>query len=345
VGSELRRIVEGQFGALCRALGVPGGALHTYLAVLAGEALQAPPDGARRASNVNADGGPFQWSVSVGERPGGLRLLTDCAPPGIPISAQVQYARARLGDLGGRAYLDEARPEIDLALKCLLPAPALWDGLSSGLWFAAGVTPGGEVSLKVYVNQQVDDAASRYFRFADALAAFGRRQGLQRLDALVRVVGNWAVPVLCAFDVQSSGLGRLKLYFRTTDGNPGLLTPAAEAVGCGEAAANLALLHRTLLDGPAYPSAAVIFSAEFPADDGPAGFKVDLYAPLLHPSDAATDRRILQLLDRMGLPADEYRAAYAVLAGAPSTEPAARVVWVGLAQRRHERRVNVYFHP
>jgi len=99
------------------------------------------------------------------------------------------------------------------------------------------------------------------------------------------------------------------------------------------------------LHGAVYPARAVDFSVEFPADDGQVSFKVDLNTGIFLPSDTEVDRRIQRLIYELGFSDDEYRAVRDIVVGLPSSRRVAQILFVGLAVRRHEQRVNVYFHP
>src|SRR5258707_12558727 len=145
-----------------------------------------------------------------------------------------------------------------------------------GLCVAVELARDGMARLKVYVNGEVGDVRDRYQRFEDCLTAFNRRAALRQLRDLAKAVGDRMVPAFVAVDLNSIGIGRLKLYFRPTNGTPALQTLAAEAAGCSNAAAVLRAFHHSFLTGTTYPPKAVDLSVEFPTDDGEPGFKVDL---------------------------------------------------------------------
>jgi hypothetical protein len=338
--------IETQLESLLAVLGIQGEYPRTLFHLLVREALQGPfGDGPRRFSAINADGVPFQWSVSIGSKPGGLRFLTDCGLPGTPISARIQHSREKLSQLSTVLSFSNALPALDRALDCLLPDTDLLDASLMGLWLAVGVAPNGNSGLKVYVNERVGDIATRYYRFAECLAAFKRHAALQYLSTLVQVIGLRAVPVASAFDVESTGIGRLKLYFRSSDGSPALLDAIARAVGCEGAEDRLTLLHEAFLVGTIYPPHAVVFSVEFPTDDSEISMKVDLNTGMFLPGDVEVDRRIQKLLRLLGLADDEYCAVRDVIAEELSSTRVAHLLFVGLALRPQEVRLNVYFHP
>jgi hypothetical protein len=189
---------------------------------------------------------------------------------------------------------------LDAALECLLPPAELLDASLMGLCVAAEIAQDGAARLKVYVNGEVGDVRERYRRFADCLTAFNRHTALRQLGDVTKAIGGRMVPAFIAVDLSPTGIGRLKLYFRPTDGTPALQALAAKAVGCANAAAVLDALHRTFLIGQAYPVKAVDVSVEFPEDDGEPGFKVDLRMIDLLSSDAEADFRIRQLVEFLG---------------------------------------------
>jgi hypothetical protein len=340
------RLIDAQHRALITALGIAGNRARSLFHMLATDALQGPfGHGASRFSAINADGVPFQWSVSVGSSAGGLRFLLDCGRTGMSISARIAYSLERLTLLSTTIPCARALPAVHQALDHLRPDAALLDQSLMGIWMAVGVTRGGDAGVKIYVNERVGDIAARYRRFGECLAAFSRWAAIERLCDVVRVVGVRACPVAAAFDVLPDGIGRLKLYFRAVDGAPALQQAVAEAAGCADAAERLALLHRAFLPAAAYPANAVVFSVEFPADGGEASFKVDLNTGMFLTTDIDVDRRIEHLCSLLDLPADEYQAVRDVVVPVPSRAAVAQIVFVGVALRRREHRINVYFHP
>jgi len=342
----LWRTVSTQLDALAPALGIPMEPSRTLVRVLACEALRGPfYDGSRRLSAINGDGVPFQWSVSIGSRSGGLRFVADCAVPGTSISTRIRHTRAALAYLGATLPFGAALPAVDRALTCLLPGADLLDASLMGLCLAVEVARDGRVGLKVYVNGEVGDVAARYYRLADCLAALERWTALRRLGDVVRAVGTRVTPAFVALDVHPTGIGRVKLYMRPHDGTPALQIAAAEAAGCRDVASRLAVLHQVLLEGAAYPPQAVDFSVEFPADDGEVGFKVDLNTGVFLSSDAEVDRRVQRLCGALGVDGTEYEVVRDIVVGEPSRVRVAHLPFVGLAVRRDEQQLNVYFHP
>jgi hypothetical protein len=243
-------------------------------------------------------------------------------------------------------HLGNGLEALDAALECLLPPAELLDASLMGLCVAAEIAQDGAARLKVYVNGEVGDVRERYRRFADCLTAFNRHTALRQLGDVTKAIGGRMVPAFIAVDLSPTGIGRLKLYFRPTDGTPALQALAAKAVGCANAAAVLDALHRTFLIGQAYPVKAVDVSVEFPEDDGEPGFKVDLRMIDLLSSDAEADFRIRQLVEFLGArDGGDYRIVRDVVIGLPSSDRVAQILFVGLASRRDEYQVDVYFHP
>jgi hypothetical protein len=339
-------VVAAQFAALHRAEAPTAARAVSCFAALTAEAMRGPfGHGAQRFSALNADGVPFQWSVSIGPRPGGVRFLVDCGIPGTSISARLADSRDLLARLAADGLLSYDRAALDRALDYLLPDATLLDASLMGVWLGGALLRDGPMPLKVYVNARVGPIAPRYYRFGRCLAAHGRDQAVARLAALVGAVGAHAVPVASAFDLTEHGIGRFKLYFRPLDQAPALLVAAAEALGHPDAGPKLDLLRRTLTRHGDYSDGAVVFSAEFPESGYEGDFKVDVNTALTLASDDEADQRIRVLIAAVGLVDDEYRAMRDVVAGPRMSGGARHLLFVGLALRARETRVNVYLHP
>ena len=263
------------------------------LDTLAGDALQGPFTRPRRFSAINADGFPFQWSVSLGDCSGGLRFVTDCGVPGSTISERINFTRARLGEIAPALGLDGGLPALDVALAALLPEASLLDASLMGLCLGVEIDPTGRTGIKVYANGEFDTAESRYRRFARCLSLFGRRTAVQRLQRFQQLLGTRVNPAFLAIDLVPEGIGRLKLYFRPAEGGTDLLATAADVLTGGDAA-EFDPLHHAFLDGERYSECALDFSVEVPAEGDAIGFKVNLNVSRLIDEDAEVDRRVLR---------------------------------------------------
>jgi hypothetical protein len=342
----VRQLVEAQMDVLIRRMGISGSEPRRLLDSLVGAALNGPfHDGRRRFSAINRDGVPFQWSISTGSRRGGLRFIGDCGRPGASIAERVLFTRETLGDLSNWLPLGKALEGLDQALRYLLPRASLLDDTIMGLCVGAELARDRSIGLKVYVNSEVEDADARYRRLINCLGAFNRRAAIQQLGNLARAVGDRMIPAFTAIDLRSDGIGRLKFYFRPTEGAPALQMLAAEALGCSKAAPLLDVLHDIFLVGAAYPPEAVDVSVEFPADNSEPGFKVDLRTKDLLTSDVEVDLRIRRLLEILRAPAEDYEIMRDVVVGSLSPNRVAQILFVGVASRRDEYQVDVYFHP
>jgi hypothetical protein len=259
---------------------------------------------------------------------------------------RVRHTRATLGTISTWLPLsDQALCALDEAMRCLLPPPDLLDASLMGVCVAAEMARDGTIRLKVYVNGEIGAIGERYQRFINCLTAFDRPAAVARLRNLIGTAGDHVVPAFTAIDIARNGVGRLKLYFRPRDGTPALLALTANAVGCAGASALLDALHRSFLIGNAYRADAVDLSVEFPADDGEPGFKADLRTTNLFANDMEIDQRICGLLRSLSLPGADYRAARDIVVRVPRREGPPQIVFIGVACRREECAVDLYFHP
>lgn len=343
----LKHLVEGQLAALAPILGVSFEVAHPLLDALAGQALNGPfRVHGRRLSAINRDGIPFQWSVSLGSRPGGLRFITDCGVPGTTISARVQYTLATLANCAEWVPLSPGMEDLRKALKYLLPPLPDLDRTLMGLCVGVQMEQDGTARFKIYVNGEVGKTSERYQRFSDCLAAFHRYRSQRRLAQLSRLAGDRIAPAFVAVEIDSSGIGRLKLYFRLNDGTPQLCRLVAEAAECTYAEKSLDAIDKAFLVGTAYPRETVDVCVEFPRDDQEPAFKIDLRIEDFLQGDADADRRICQLAENFEIDCTDHRTMMkTVVADPKSRTNRAQIAFVGLACRRSVRQIDVYYHP
>jgi len=228
----------------------------------------------------------------------------------------------------------------------LLVSPERLNESLMGICLGVEFRRDGEVRLKVYVNGEFGTSGERYERLQECLVKCERPIALQQLGRFVASVGDRLTPAFLALDLLPTGLGRIKLYFRPTDGSTELQALAADAIGCPNASRTLDHLHNAFLTDGGYPAQSVDLCIELSEDGTPAGFKVDLCTTGFLNSDADVDRRVRGLLAALGEGSSaDYRVVRDIVVGSPSTKDVKQIVFVGLASRADEHQVDVYFHP
>jgi hypothetical protein len=340
-----RQSVFEQAQALLAAQSIPRQPALDLIHAFADEGLAGPFKTPRRFSAINGDGFPFQWSVSLGESRSNLRFLTDCGIPGTPISERIEHTRARLGEVARQYGLTHSLPHLDAALAFLLPDAAALDATLMGLCIAVDLGATGALAIKVYVNSEVGDPEQRYERFTRCLRCFGRTGAIARLRTLQTRFGPAITPAFSALELLPNGIGSIKLYFRTIEGDPRFIARVAQAAGCEQAGLQLQPLHRAFCKGEAYPPQAIDFSVEFPAEGLATGFKLDLNVDLLFGNDAEADERVLTLLNALAFKPAAYAQVRDRIAHGRPRERAPEILFVGLGVGDRVRKVNVYFHP
>jgi len=295
-------------------------------------------------SVINADGIPFQWSVSTGSGLGGGRFLTDCGSPALSIGDRVACTKSKFSTSQIFSGTYKTPNTLERVLECLLPPGDLLNASPMGFWLSAGENSCGVAKITIYLNNQVGDIISRYRRFGNCLAMVGRLDALDDLRDIVGIIDSRAVPIASAVEIDSVAIGRLKLYFRASVCSKTFFASVAIAAGKSNELEPLSLFHRAFLEDESYPPESAVFSLEF-GSTGPPSFKLDLNTGMFLPSDVDVDRRILLLHDMLGIPDYEYVAVRDIVAPRPSATSVSQILFCGLAMRHDDRKVNVYFHP
>lgn len=301
-----------------------------------------------RFSTINNDGVPLELSVSLGGH-GGLRMLTEIGVPGTSVASRVNLTCARLGPLLRRLGRADAAPAIDVALAELLPRAAEdllgWRG---GLWLALGFLPGGATGLRLYVNAAVGAPRARWLRASRLLARLGRMEAVAALCDLSPLVSGFAEPLGVAIDVVPRGLGRVKLYLRSTRACGDGLDAVLAATGRAETSAQVRRFLAAQSDLARLPPTAVVLSLELPdRTPQPVDVKIDVCSHCCFASDRAAHAVTARLIEEGGWPAAPYEAVVGELAGGPLSGSALRhhaFIGLGLAHGEPPR-LNVYLKP
>lgn len=338
--------VVAQLHLLAAALGVRGDHAVRIFDALARETLQSADKlGAESpVSGINGDAIPFQWSVSSGRSPGGLRFVTDCGPMGAAIVDRIAAARSALDNLD--FLTTTVRRHVRAAIDDLLPSPDdfKFSNTQMGIWLAGAALPSGQTRLKIYINQEIGRWEDGYLRFAAAVPPSRRASAVARLTAVVSDAGLNASPAWSAVEVSTKAVLRFKLYFRCSQVTPEFLREVAHAAGCeGTEGAFLDPFHAELLTDGSYPTAWL--SIELSPETAPTGFKLDVPTECLFKNDVESDQAIQRIHFRLGLPVDEYSRARAVIAPVLESRRVAQIVGLGVSVRSRQRRLNTYFHP
>ena len=347
-GGDMPARLRAELRTLADRLGVADGLVCRLFDELAALPLQGPfrVGNRRRFSALNRDGVPFEWSVSAGPTAGGLRFVVDHGAPG---STMVPRTRDSLAVLA--RVLQWIGTPVGVAatyrstLRQLLPPDRVLDRLEMGVWIGVGLHADRGAALKVYVNQQFGDHATRYLRLASCLTGLGRPSAVHHLRSFMLCTGDKVEPGGIAVELGAGQIGRVKLYLRSFDASPAFLAAAAEAIGCGHAAERLHRFHGMVSDGTGYDPRAIIISVELPPEGHDACFKVDVNCARHFSSDQAAHDTTLGLLERLGYDNREYRAMLEVCAPHLSGDRVDRFTWLGTALREREQRINVYLHP
>jgi hypothetical protein len=339
--------LEVELGQLCHRFAVPAEPAREVFRRLADPALRGPFSvGGRRLSGVNREGVPFEWSISAGPRPGGLRFLVDPGPSGESTSVRTGAAVEAVGDLlpmtGGSP---RDRESIERMMTDLLPPKAVLDRLIMGIWVGVGLNHRGLAGLKIYVNQQFGTDAHRWFRFGAFLLKLGWREAFEHMEAFARTAGDRLEPGGIALATGAAGVGRVKLYLRIRDSSQVFLAQASTALGVEGADEGLARFHAVVAGSAEPDPRAAILSIELGPDGGPPCFKLDVNCVRHFPSDSVAAETAARLLERLELDDGEFKALIEVCAPRLSATQVKRITWLGTALRGGCQWVNFYLHP
>jgi hypothetical protein len=303
-----------------------------------------------RFSTINADGVPFELSVSLGAREGGLRFLTEVGVPGSSIAERINLSCIRLGEVLRELQLEKAGAEVNQAFQVVFPRdPMDLRGWRGGMWLAVRFLRDGRAGLRIYIDATHGTERERWQRAATLLAQLGRTKALESLCRLSPIVSATATPLGIALDILPSGVGGIKFYTRTFD--PGL--PRVDRVLEGvDLLPYRDELHRFLeilsAESPGLPPSALVLSLEFPREeDAPLGLKIDACAHCLFPSDRAAHLRCQALGQRLEVDLHQYEATLDELSGGSLSEVGVNhhaFFGIGFSQRE-SRRLNIYLKP
>jgi hypothetical protein len=300
-------------------------------------------------SDINGNGVPCQFSVSVGSPAPSLRFLGEVIKPGLPMPRRLALSSIRLQELLTLLELRSSSEAINGLFALLLP-PDANDVLRwrMGIWFAITARPGAPIGLRVYLNQRWGEIPTRYERFARFFATFGRRNDLQRWSEIAPVVARAGIPFGIAFDILPAGIGQFKIYFANRNSSRHYWHMLLSSVGLAGAAPLVerfaGALHVEIDDAP---PGAMSPSLEFTDDPEHVSLKIDVSCNQIGSTDRHIDESLMTFAGEIPISMNEYKAVLAAVhAGDLRGDRISSVQYCGLGLRAEEEiRLNVYLCP
>lgn len=158
-------------------------------ALLCRESLAFPRDGRPvRASRLNADGTPFEFSLAIGTRPPALQFLAETGRAEASGDERLASARAAVAALSELFGAGAALPGILECLDEMAPGddPALMADGAGAAWLGAGFAPGRPPGLKLYVNARWGREERRWERLAAFAGRFGVAAAWEEVEVAAR---------------------------------------------------------------------------------------------------------------------------------------------------------------
>jgi hypothetical protein len=300
-------------------------------------------------SRINADGTPFQFSLSLSrDRPVPLQFLGEAGRPGCSMEERRSASFASLGGLARACGVIEEVERITPMLCHLAPErhPDLLANASGIFWFALSFWPDSAPSLTVYVNGRWGAQTAQWQR-VDAVAAFF--DSTDRWRSIASLAPPGLSPLGVAFTLRPKRPASGRIYLRAF-GEPlsayrTLFLAAAATPGAAEAFEEFG--RHVLRDDAGDPTRSAVFSIELPAAPM-AGAKFELCAHCAFAHDAEAATRISSWLQQLGVDSQIYRSTVSSLSlgrrPSDSALPSLHA-FVGVGARGSERYASVYFNP
>jgi hypothetical protein len=316
-GASLYDSVRAQLSSLVGSFGLEGQRAQVMRAyeIICRESLLIPM-GMRppEFSRINADGTPFQYSLTLGSGRPSLQFLSEAGVPGSSVADRMKEGRERIGELaallgvGGdfsriEGLLDRAAPPGDNDLSAD-PSGAFWIGAS---W-----SPAAPPKMTVYVNDRWGGKRGVWDRLEEFISFFGEtRSWKDTREALSSGMKPLGMAATLGGGSPPRGRAYLSAY-----GNPlpyyrDLVRSATDASFCDLFEQFVATL---LGEDRLYPLRSVVCSYGLGKGSG-ADFKFELCGHCSLLSDAQAEERLLDWLRLVRADPAPYAVLLKVLTG------------------------------
>lgn len=340
--------VRDQLSALIALLGLESAGLliaRSY-ELICRESL-AFPRGQRplRASRVNADGTPFQFSLTLGASGPRLQFLSETGAPHQSNSQRLAADRTRIRGLAPLFGAHRTLSSIESLVEQMAPGRdrALLADDSGATWIGAGFSPAHSPKFKIYVNAKWGEDNNRWARLATFASQLGVaaawREVRELVDGELEPLG---VALVTGADAAVSGRIYLSGY-----GKP---FAYLEALGgaCGGSAfkEHLRRYGRTLLrEDRAYPTRSVVCSLGI-RSARIADFKVEFCGHCAFDSDVQAKGRCVEWLRDVAMNATVYQQVVELLSGGALSPSEAKLhAYVGVGSGHGAPDSTFYLNP
>jgi hypothetical protein len=324
---QARPLIERSYGLLCR------------------ESL-AFPYGRRpsRPSRLNADGTPFQFSLTVGASRPPFQFVTDTGARCGSNAQRISADRDLIRELSVLCDADHSLPETYRLLDEIAPPSdaGLLAEEAGATWLGMSFSPGQRPRLKIYINVKWGDSVTRWAR----LAAFSGHLGAAACWAGARaVIGGELEPLGASLVIGArSTSGRIYL---SGYGKPfSYYEKLARTFGGAVFQEHLRRYGEALLQGDyAYPTQSVVCSLGI-RSGWPADFKVELCGHCAFDSDVEAKERCVELLQRLNLSTAHYLPVVDLLSQSQLSASGTRLhSYLGTGSGRGIPYSTFYFNP
>lgn len=307
----------------------------------------ALPAGRRplRASRLNADGTPFQFSLTLGRSRPSLQFVAETGPPSASNSERLRAALQGACDvahlLGATDSFARTRELVDQAAPA--DDPAFIADHAGCAWVGAAFASGGVARLKVYVNASWGREDARWSR----LSAFAESAELgPRWRSLEPLVRRELEPLGISVAVGRDAATTTRVYLRGYGTSFRYYERLAGVCGGPGFADHLRQYGRTLLgDDYRYPSRAVVCSLGAEAGSL-VDFKFELCAHCVFDDDRRARARCLEWLRHTGIDPTLYLRVVDLLSSAVGGVAGTQVhAYVGIGTTRGRRYSTFYLNP
>jgi len=300
-----------------------------------------PPD----FSRINADGTPFQYSLSLGAGKPSFHFLSEAGIPGSSIADRIMLSLERIEALTSMFHADEELASVRGLIDRIAPAddPALLADPAGALWIGVAFGPEATPKLTVYVNAKWGEETAAWNRLDSFVSSFPEARSWTETRRLLAAKMR---PLGMAVTLGEGSPPNGRAYL-SAHGNPlsyyrELALSATDERFC-EVFDNFV---RTLLgENRFYPLRSVVCSYGV-GTDSHADFKFELCGHCSLASDELAEAKCLEWISSISVDSSLYSLLLRTLANGPLSRKSVDLhSYMGLGLRRGEVSSTIYLKP